>query len=59
MRNRGGERELKWKVGSREEVVYDVKDLEKVTAGQRARRAAWLKGEAQAANETNPGTIGK
>jgi len=44
---RGGERELKWKVGSREEVSYDIKDLDNVTAAQRARRAAWLKGEAQ------------
>ena len=44
----GIDRELKWKVGSREEVAYYVKDLESVTAEQRARRAAWLKGEAQA-----------
>jgi predicted metalloprotease with PDZ domain len=43
-----GERELKWKVGSREEVAYYLKDLESVSAEQRARRAAWLKGEAQA-----------
>jgi len=43
----GGERELKWKVGSREEVAYRLSDLESVTAEQRARRAAWLKGEAQ------------
>jgi predicted metalloprotease with PDZ domain len=44
---RGGERELKWKVGSREEIAYDLKDSEDVTVEQRARRAAWLKGEAQ------------
>jgi predicted metalloprotease with PDZ domain len=44
---RGGERELKWKVGSREEVSYEIKDMENVTAEQKARRAAWLKGEAQ------------
>jgi predicted metalloprotease with PDZ domain len=43
---RGGERDLKWKVGSREEKSYELKDIEKVTAEQRARRAAWLKGEA-------------
>jgi predicted metalloprotease with PDZ domain len=46
---RGGERELKWKVGSREEVSYDLKDQENVTAEQRARRDAWLKGEAETA----------
>src|SRR5580700_3669025 len=44
---RGAERELKWKVGSREEVSYEIKDMENVTAQQRARRAAWLKGEAE------------
>jgi predicted metalloprotease with PDZ domain len=43
----GGERELKWKAGSREEIVYELKDVEHVTAEQQARRAAWLKGEAQ------------
>lgn len=44
---RAGERELKWKVGSRQEISYQVKDLEKVTPEQRARRATWLAGEAQ------------
>jgi predicted metalloprotease with PDZ domain len=44
---RGVERELKWRVGSRQEVSYQVKDLDQVTAHQRARRAAWLRGEAQ------------
>jgi len=49
---RGGERELKWKVGGRQEVSYEVSDLDHVTAEQRARRAAWLKGEAQDTNQT-------
>lgn len=44
---RGGERQLRWKVGGRQEVQYEVKDLDQVTAEQRARRAAWLRGEAQ------------
>ena len=44
---RGGERELKWKVGSRQEISYEVRDLDDLTPAQRARRAAWLKGEAQ------------
>jgi predicted metalloprotease with PDZ domain len=44
---RGGERELKWKIGSRDEISYELKDAENVTADQRARRAAWLKGEAE------------
>jgi predicted metalloprotease with PDZ domain len=44
---RGGERELRWKAGSREEISYELKDMENVTAQQRTRRAAWLKGEAE------------
>jgi hypothetical protein len=46
---RGAERELKWTIGSRQEVSYDVKNLDQVTEQQHARRSAWLKGEAQAA----------
>ncbi len=48
VRSRGaGERELKWKVSSRQELSYYVKDLDHVTAEQHSRRAAWLRGEAQ------------
>jgi predicted metalloprotease with PDZ domain len=49
---RGAERELKWKVGSRQEMFYQVKDLENVTAEQRSRRAVWLRGESEAAPES-------
>jgi len=52
---RGAERELKWKVGGRQEISYEVKDLEQVSPEQRARRAAWLKGEAEpGAKATTP-----
>jgi predicted metalloprotease with PDZ domain len=51
---RGGERELKWKVGSREEISYEIKDTDNVTAEQQARRVAWLKGEAQIPREEHP-----
>jgi predicted metalloprotease with PDZ domain len=44
---RGGERELKWKVGTRQEISYSLKDLEQVTPQQHFRRAAWLRGEAK------------
>jgi predicted metalloprotease with PDZ domain len=48
IRNRGGaEVELKWKVGTREESVYELKDAEDLNADQRTRRVAWLKGEAE------------
>ena len=44
---RGAERELKWHVGSRDKISYALKDVENVSSEQRARRTAWLKGEAQ------------
>ncbi len=47
VRNRGGEREVAWKMGSREEVEFDLKDVENLTPEQKARRAAWLSGEDQ------------
>jgi predicted metalloprotease with PDZ domain len=54
VRNRRGERELQWKVGAREEVEFGLQDVENATPQQKARRAAWLKGESQAAGETHP-----
>jgi predicted metalloprotease with PDZ domain len=54
---RGGERELKWKVGARHEISYEVKNLDKVTPEQHARRAAWLAGEAQ--TDSSAGSSGK
>jgi hypothetical protein len=54
---RGAERELKWKIGSRQDLSYTIKDLENVTAEQRARRVAWLKGEAQPAPDAASGAI--
>jgi predicted metalloprotease with PDZ domain len=44
---RGGGRERKWKLGSRSQVTYQLKDLESISPQQRTRRAAWLKGEAE------------
>ena len=46
---RRGAREhmLQWRVGSKQEVEFVVEDADNITAQQRARRAAWLKGEAQ------------
>jgi predicted metalloprotease with PDZ domain len=43
-----GDRELKWIVGSRQEISYELRDLDSITPEQRACRAAWLKGEAEA-----------
>jgi predicted metalloprotease with PDZ domain len=51
---RVGERELKWKVGSRDEISYELRDMENITPEQRTRRAAWLKGEAEVPQATQP-----
>jgi predicted metalloprotease with PDZ domain len=42
IRREGGERQIHWKMGSRNETVFQLKDLPSITAQQRARRAAWL-----------------
>jgi predicted metalloprotease with PDZ domain len=55
---RGGDRELKWKVGSHQEISYEVKDLDQVTDRRRARRMAWLKGEAQSSGDERAGAAG-
>jgi predicted metalloprotease with PDZ domain len=49
VRNGRGEREVVWKVGSREEVEFELKDVDNPTPEQKARRAAWLSGEDQPA----------
>jgi len=47
IRRRSAERELKFKLGSREEISYELKDLDTITPTQRAQRALWLKGQSE------------
>jgi predicted metalloprotease with PDZ domain len=54
IRSAHGERELHWKVGTREEVEFVLQDVENMSAQQKARRAAWLRGECQPAGDTRP-----
>jgi predicted metalloprotease with PDZ domain len=54
VRNSRGEHNLQWRVGSREEVEYILTDVDNVTAQQKARRAAWLRGESQPAGDARP-----
>jgi predicted metalloprotease with PDZ domain len=42
IKNAGGEREVKFKAGSRQVLNIEIKDLETVTAAQESRRRAWL-----------------
>jgi predicted metalloprotease with PDZ domain len=54
VRNSAGERELQWTLGTRQEIELELADLDKVSPAQKARRAAWLKGETQPMGETRP-----
>lgn len=54
IRHHDSVREVQWQVGAREEVEFAVKDVENVTTQQRARRAAWLRGESQPAGDSRP-----
>jgi predicted metalloprotease with PDZ domain len=54
VRNSAGERELQWKLGTRQEIELELADLDKVTSAHKARRTAWLRGEAQPGGETRP-----
>jgi predicted metalloprotease with PDZ domain len=47
IRRRSVERELKFKLGSREEISYELKDLDTITPAQRDQRGSWLKGESE------------
>jgi predicted metalloprotease with PDZ domain len=54
LRNVHGEHPLQWRIESREQVEYALKDMDNVTAQQKARRTAWLRGEAQPAGDLRP-----
>ena len=51
VRHQGSEHDVQWRIGTREEIEFDLKDVENVTTQQRARRAAWLRGESQIAGD--------
>ena len=42
VRRDGAQYKLEWKLGSREQTIFQLIDLPEVTAQQKARRAAWL-----------------
>jgi predicted metalloprotease with PDZ domain len=49
-----GEQILSWSAGSHQETTFQLKGVDNLTAEQRARRAAWLKGEAQTNGAARP-----
>jgi predicted metalloprotease with PDZ domain len=53
---RAGERDVKFRLGARQEDDYRIVNLEKISAEQRARRAAWLSAEDQGPSAA-PGAV--
>jgi predicted metalloprotease with PDZ domain len=51
VRSPRGQRELHWKLGTRNEVEYELHDVEHLTQQQKTRRAAWLRGEAESRSQ--------
>jgi predicted metalloprotease with PDZ domain len=47
VRTRRGQKELRWNLATRDEVEYELHDVEHLTQQQKTRRAAWLRGEAE------------
>jgi predicted metalloprotease with PDZ domain len=45
VKNRHGERDLQWTLTSREEVEFELRDVDNMTPQQKSRRAAWLASE--------------
>jgi predicted metalloprotease with PDZ domain len=54
VRNANGERELHWTLDSRQQLDFELIDLDRVTPQQKARRTAWLKGETQLTGAAHP-----
>jgi predicted metalloprotease with PDZ domain len=54
VRNGAGEHDLQWRLAGHEQVEYELKDVDNITPQQRARRAAWLKGESEFAGAAHP-----
>jgi predicted metalloprotease with PDZ domain len=53
--NSSGEHTLHWTLGSRQEIDFDLVDLDKISPEQKASRAAWLKGEVQTSEAKTSG----
>ncbi len=49
VRTAGAERDIRWKLGSQQQVEFELKDVSGVTREQKARRVAWMRGNDEAA----------
>lgn len=51
---KNGERDVSWKLALKEQVSFELKDLENITPQQRTRRTAWLRGDSGVPGESRP-----
>jgi predicted metalloprotease with PDZ domain len=54
VRGENGDRKLQWKVGVRENVEFELRDVENLSPQQKSRRAAWLRGECTPVGDARP-----
>ena len=54
VRNARGEHDLHWKLASQQEVELQLVDSDNVTSQQKARRAAWLRGDSEKSGDSLP-----
>ena len=54
IRNASGKRDLQWRVGTSEQLHFELNDMDSITPQQKARRQAWLKGQSEALGDKRP-----
>jgi hypothetical protein len=54
IKNALGKRDLQWKVGTGDEMQFELNNMDNLTPQQKARRAAWLRGESEASGDKQP-----
>ena len=54
IKNALGKREMQWTVGARDFVHFELNDMDNISPQQKARRAAWLRGESETSGDNRP-----
>jgi predicted metalloprotease with PDZ domain len=54
IKNSLGKRDLQWKVGAGDEMQFELNNMDNLTPQQKARRAAWLRGESEILGDKQP-----
>jgi predicted metalloprotease with PDZ domain len=54
IKNASGKHDLQWKVGTNEQLRFELNDMDNLTPQQKARREAWLKGESEKMGDQRP-----